>query len=62
MSWLSLPPSTFGLALEWRDEVAVLSLPGGPTVGLLPRVGLLTGTLLPETKSDATRAADGVIA
>jgi hypothetical protein len=39
----------------------VLSLPGGPTVGLPSGLGVLTGTLLHETKSDATRAADVVI-
>jgi hypothetical protein len=50
---------TFGLK---RDEVAVLSPQDGPTVGLPLGMGLVTGTLLPETKTDPTQAADVVIA
>ena len=50
---------TFGLK---REDVAVISPSEGPTVGLPSGVGVVTGTLLEETKSDPTRAADIVIA
>jgi hypothetical protein len=41
---------------------AVISLPCALTFGVLSGVGLPTGTLLPEMKSDATHAVDVVIA
>jgi hypothetical protein len=50
---------TFDLS---REDVAVVSPSDGPTVGLPYGVGVVTGTLLAETKSDPTRAADIVIA
>jgi hypothetical protein len=49
---MALRVETFG---HKHDDVAVISPPNGPTVSLSSGVGVLIGTLLTETKSDATR-------